>query len=57
MHVGRGGEAEALKCEPQYGVWTDSDGVEYDFDNDMFTAARVAFDISYESPIWVAFPE
>lgn len=50
MHVGRGGEPEALKYGPQYGVWTERDGVEYDFDNDIFTAARVAFDIAYESP-------
>ncbi|KAI1323072.1 hypothetical protein F5Y16DRAFT_384748 [Xylariaceae sp. FL0255] len=56
VHVRRGDvHAEAFEYNPDDGVWTDLDGVEYDFDHDKFTAARVAFGISHQSPYWWRF--
>ncbi|KAI1322446.1 hypothetical protein F5Y16DRAFT_415961 [Xylariaceae sp. FL0255] len=44
VHIKRsGGVAEALGFDSENGVWTDLDGIEYDFDSSRFTAAEVAF--------------
>ncbi|KAI1315670.1 hypothetical protein F5Y16DRAFT_201787 [Xylariaceae sp. FL0255] len=51
----RGGEAEALEFDFENSVWTDPDGVEYDFDSSRFTAIEVAFGISYPSQYWWRF--
>ncbi|KAI1746892.1 hypothetical protein F4782DRAFT_535989 [Xylaria castorea] len=40
VYIRKGGNVEALEFNPEDRVWTDLDGVEYDFDDGKFTAAR-----------------
>ncbi|KAI1317869.1 hypothetical protein F5Y16DRAFT_406509 [Xylariaceae sp. FL0255] len=51
----RGGGTEALEFDSENGVWTDLDGVEYDFNSNRFIAAEVAFGVSYPSQYWWRF--
>ncbi|KAI0398825.1 hypothetical protein F4802DRAFT_613449 [Xylaria palmicola] len=57
VHIRRGesGEVEALDYNSKSGAWIDLDGVEYEFNDGIFTAARVTYGVSQPSPYWWHF--